>query len=92
MGPVPSSLCTTIKNRNIRIAILDTQYLPGSASDSWSQTNVLTPYLSPTDKITPALQACASTNLFYQVTTDSDITLALQQLFATVIATAHLTQ
>lgn len=92
MGPIPSAICTAIKNRNIRIAILDTQYLPASASDSWSITNVRTPYLSPTDKITPALTACASPGLFYQVTTDSDISAALSQLFQTVVATAHITQ
>ena len=92
MGPMPTSLCTTIKNRGIRIAILYTQYLPESASDSWSVTNVKTPYLSPTDRISPAATTCASTGLFYQVTTDSDISAALSALFQKAIATAHLIQ
>ncbi|GAA0310808.1 pilus assembly protein [Sphingomonas oligophenolica] len=92
LGPIPASLCTTIKNRGIRIAILDTQYLPASASDSWSITNVKTPYLSPTDRITPALTACASPGLFYQVTTDGDISAALATLFQKAVASARLTQ
>lgn len=91
LGPMPTSLCTAIKNRGIRIAILNTQYLPASASDSWSITNVKTPYLWPTDNITPALTSCASPGLFYQVTTDSDISAALATLFQRAIAAARLT-
>ncbi len=92
IGPIPTSQCTAIKNRGIRIAILDTQYLPASASDSWSIANVKTPYLSPTDLITPALTACASPGLFYQVTTDGDISTALGTLFQKAVASARLTQ
>ncbi|MET1755057.1 pilus assembly protein TadG-related protein [Novosphingobium sp. RD2P27] len=92
IGPIPLSLCTAIKNRGIRIAVLHTKYLPESASDSWSKTNVRDPYLAPVDKITPALQSCASSNqLFYQVTTDSDISAALNALFQAVVQTARLT-
>ncbi|OYY88850.1 MAG: hypothetical protein B7Y45_13880 [Sphingomonas sp. 28-66-16] len=92
LGPIPTSQCTTIKNRGIRIAILDTQYLPESASDSWSVSNVKNPYLAPTDHITPALTACASPGLFYQVTTDGDISAALGTLFQKAVASARLTQ
>jgi Flp pilus assembly protein TadG len=92
LGPIPTSQCTAIKNRGIRIAILDTQYLPESASDSWSISNVKTPYLAPTDKITPALTSCASPGLFYQVTTDGDISSALGLLFQKAVASARLTQ
>jgi len=91
-GPIDTASCTTVKNRGIRIAILNTKYLPESASDSWSQTNVKTPYLSPTDKISPALIACASPGLFYEVTTDGDISAALAALFQKAVATAHLVQ
>lgn len=92
IGPIPTSQCTTIKNRGIRIAILNTRYLPESASDGWSIANVRTPYLTPTDLITPALTACASPGLFYQVTTDGDISAALGTLFQTAVASARLTQ
>ena len=92
MGPIPTAQCDTIKARGIRIAVLHTEYLPSSASDSWSITNVRNPYLSPTDNISPALISCASPGLYYQVTTDSDITAALAALFQRAVATAHLIQ
>jgi hypothetical protein len=92
LGPLPTAQCDTIKNRGIRIAILYTQYLPSSASDSWSISNVKTPYLTPTDKISPPLISCASPGLYYQVTTDSDISAALTALFQAAVATARLTQ
>lgn len=92
MGPIPTAQCDTIKARGIRIAVLYTEYLPSSASDTWSINNVKTPYLSPTDKISPALISCASPGLYYEVTTDSDITAALAALFQKAVATAHLIQ
>lgn len=91
LGPIPTAQCATIKARGIRIAILYTEYLPAAASDSWSITNVRTPFLSPTDNISPALIACASPGLYYKVTTDSDISAALTGLFQRAVATAHLT-
>jgi Flp pilus assembly protein TadG len=81
--------CTAIKARNIRIAILYTEYLPGSLDgDSWSQSNVK-PYLP---NVEPALRACASPGLLYTVTTDQDISAALTALFRQAVATAHLIQ
>ncbi|WEK43055.1 MAG: pilus assembly protein TadG-related protein [Candidatus Sphingomonas colombiensis] len=91
-GPISTTACTAIKARGIRIAVLYTEYLPGSVgTDSWSITNVKTPYLSPTDKISPPLQQCASPGLYTKVTTDSDISTALAQLFQAAVATARLT-
>lgn len=74
-GPLRTSdlaICTAIKARGIKIAILYTQYLPEAlAGDSWSQTNVA-PFLpappSPypvgnagsSDQVLTALQSCAS--------------------------------
>jgi Flp pilus assembly protein TadG len=85
---IDTSYCSTVKARGIRIAILYTEYLPATASDSWSQTNVL-PNIP---NVAPALQTCASTGLFYQVTTNSDISAALNALFQQAVASAHLTQ
>lgn len=83
-----TSKCTTIKNRNIRIAVLYTQYLPQAlANDSWSQANVA-PYLN---QVEPALQACASPGLYTKVTTDQDISTALNTLFQNAVATARIT-
>ncbi|QBM76281.1 hypothetical protein E2E30_11210 [Sphingomonas sp. AAP5] len=74
-GPLRSSdqtICTAIKAKGIKIAILYTQYLPEAlANDAWSQTNVA-PFLPPppapysgssagtSDKVLTALQQCAS--------------------------------
>jgi Flp pilus assembly protein TadG len=86
--------CTLIKSQGIKIAILYTQYLPGSLTgDSWSQTNVA-PYLS---NVSPTLQTCASTGtdgspLFYTVTTDQSISDALVSLFALTVQQSHLVQ
>lgn len=84
-----TNLCNTIKNRGIRIAILYTEYLQSSMDgDDWSQSNVV-PYLN---QVEPALQACASPGLLYKVTTDDDISEALNRLFLAAVTNAHITQ
>lgn len=85
---IDTAWCDTIKAKGTRIAILYTEYLPESLSDSWSKTNVA-PSLS---EVEPALQTCASSGLFYKVTTDDDISAALNRLFQQVVLSAHLTR
>jgi Flp pilus assembly protein TadG len=91
--------CTAIKNRGIRIAVLYTTYTP--LEESWYQTAVepyigysagAVPYFNSaiTDKLATATAACASPGLFYQVSTDGDISAALTHLFQEAIATARL--
>ena len=92
--------CTAIKNRGIRIAVLYTVYMP--LEESWWQQQVepylgysagAVPYINNstvTDKIATAAQACASPGLYYQVSTDGDISAALAHLFQEAIATARL--
>ncbi len=90
--PFNTAWCTTVKNRGILIAVLYTEYLPlpasGTGSNSWYNSYVA-PYQS---QIGPNLQNCASSNLFFSVTTDGDITAAMQTLFQTAVTTARLTQ
>jgi len=92
-GPTEIADCTNIK-KNATIAILYTQYLPDAlTNDSWSQSNVA-PYLS---NVATALKSCASTGsdgvpLFFQVTTDQNISDALVTLFALTVQQAHLVQ
>ncbi|WP_085810785.1 TadE/TadG family type IV pilus assembly protein [Sphingomonas sp. TZW2008] len=79
--------CTAIKNRRIRIAILYTEYLAQALTDDpWSQTNVA-PHLHT---IEPALQACASDGLYTKVTTNQDISAALDKLFFNAVSTARI--
>lgn len=81
------SYCTTIKNRGIRIAVLYTTYLP-LPTNSWYNT-----YIAPFQpNIGTNLQSCASPGLYFQVSTDQDISAALISLFNTAVATAHLSQ
>lgn len=94
INAVDLAQCTLIKNKGIKIAILYTEYLPGSLTgDAWSQS-VVAPYLS---NVAPALQSCASMGsdgnpLFYTVTTDQSISDALVSLFALTVQQAHLVQ
>jgi Flp pilus assembly protein TadG len=90
--PLNSTLCTPIKNRGIRVAILYTTYLQlpasGPGSDAWSTTHAM----PSVPNIAPALQACASPGLYSAVGPNEDISAALNKLFAQAVATARLTQ
>jgi Flp pilus assembly protein TadG len=90
--PFDTAWCTTEKNRGIRIAVLYTEYLPlpatGTGSNSWYNSYVA-PYQST---IGTNLQSCASTGLYFQITTNGDISTAMQALFEQAVATARLTQ
>ena len=77
--------CTIVKNRGIRIAILYTEYLP-IPNNGWYNSHV-SPFQN---NIGPQLQACASPNLYSVVTTDGDISAALQQLFNAAVESAYL--
>jgi Flp pilus assembly protein TadG len=91
--PINTSICTTIKNRGIRIAVLYTEYLQ-LPYDSWYKNEVAS-FNTPSPsagQIAQNLQSCASTGLFYDVQSGGDISAALQNLFNLVVATAaHLT-
>jgi Flp pilus assembly protein TadG len=77
--------CATIKGRGIRIAILYTEYLP-IPNNGWYNSHV-SPFQT---NVGPQLQSCASPNLYSVVTTDGDISAALQQLFNAAVESAYL--
>ncbi len=87
--PMDTTLCTTIKARGIRIAILYTTYYPLTSNPWYNDT--VAPFIS---QVQSNLQNCASSSdLFFQVDTDGDITAAMQQLFMNAVATApHLSK
>lgn len=92
---IDTALCDTVKNRGIRIAILYTEYLPDAVmDDDWSVKD--TPgngnILNRIPLIQPALQNCASPGLMYKVTTDDDISAALNKLFLAAVSNAHIIQ
>src|SRR5579872_2718668 len=97
--PLDTSICTTIKGRGIKIAILYTEYLQLKTpnvpvTDSWYMTWV-DPYDTPTSssgQIATNLKACASPGFFSDVQTGGNITQALTDLFIKVASsTASLT-
>jgi Flp pilus assembly protein TadG len=93
MQPIDPTICTTIKNRGIRIAILYTEYLQlinlgpkNNITDSWymSWIDQYDEPASSTGTIAQNLQSCASPGLFADVTTGGDISTALTNLFIKV--------
>jgi Flp pilus assembly protein TadG len=80
-----TSYCTTIKNRGIRIAVLYTTYLP-LPTNSWYNSYIA----SFQPNIGSNLQSCASPGLYFQVSTDQDISSAMIALFDQAVKTAYL--
>ncbi|MGA8949464.1 MAG: pilus assembly protein TadG-related protein [Xanthobacteraceae bacterium] len=84
--PFDTTWCTTIKNRGIQIAVLYTAYLP-LPTNSWYNE-----WVAPfQNQISPNMESCASTGMFFSVTTDGDISAAMQTLFQQAVAAARLT-
>ncbi|MCK1360757.1 pilus assembly protein TadG-related protein [Bradyrhizobium sp. 199] len=101
--PLDTTMCTTIKNRGIKIAVLYTEYLqliadPATGiqkTDSWymSWIDKYDQPTSSTGKIAQNLQACASPGFYKSVQTGGDISTALTDLFIKVASsTASLVQ
>jgi Flp pilus assembly protein TadG len=85
--PFDTSWCTTVKNRGIQIAVLYTDYLP-LPTNSW-YNDWVAPFQS---QISPNMESCASPGMFFSVTTDGDITAAMQTMFQQAVAAARLTK
>ena len=101
--PLDTAMCTTIKNRGIKIAVLYTEYLqliadPNTGiqkTDSWymSWIDKYDQPTSSTGKIAQNLQACASPGFYKSVQSGGDISKALTDLFIQVASsTANLVQ
>jgi hypothetical protein len=84
--PLTTTICDTIKARGVKIAVLYTTYL-AITSNSWYNT-----YIAPwRSSISTKMQACATSGYYYEVSSDSSITDALNALFQKAIAASHLT-
>jgi Flp pilus assembly protein TadG len=86
-APFDTTWCTTVKNRGIRIAVLYTEYLP-LTTNQW-YNNWISPFQT---QIATNMQSCASSGLYFSITTDGDISAAMQALFEQAVATARLAQ
>jgi len=80
MQPFDITTCATVKNRGIKIAILYTEYYP-LPTDAFYTAHVS----SFQSNVGPNLQSCASPGLYFSVTTDDDITSAMNTLFTTAV-------
>lgn len=82
-----TTMCDTIKNRGIRIAVLYTTYYP-LPTNSWYNT-----YISPfQSSISSTMQSCASPGLYFQVDTGGDITAAMAALFNIAVQSAYISK
>jgi Flp pilus assembly protein TadG len=83
--------CTTIKNKNITLAVLYIPYVPiPNPTTIWNDEDHAANNNIPF--IEPALKTCASPNFYFKASTPDDITAAMQAMFNMAVATAHLTQ
>jgi hypothetical protein len=85
--PIPLALCNQIKSRNIQIAALYTTYYP-LPNNSFYRDNVA-PFVS---QLGPTMQACASPDLYFEVSPSQGISEAMQALFQKAVGQARLTQ
>lgn len=84
--PIDYSICTKIKDSGVRIAVLYTTYYP-IPSDSWYNTWIK-PFQSEIGK---NMRACASPDLFFEVSPSDGIEDAMNALFMKVVNLPRLT-
>jgi Flp pilus assembly protein TadG len=94
--PLTVSLCTAIKDRGIKIAVLYTTYL-ALPTNSWYMTWIdpfnKGPYgPSPNSKIAQNMQSCASPGLYFEVSPTEGIAEAMTTLFQKAVQAARLTK
>ncbi len=78
--------CQAMKNKNIKIGVIYTQYLPLYDNDFYNA------YVKPFEnKIGPLLSDCATDGLYFSVTTNGDINQAMQQLFTAALSSVRIT-
>lgn len=93
-SPINPALCTTLKNRGIKIAVLYTTYL-ALPTNSWYNTWIKPfnagPYgPSPNSEIAINMQSCASPGLYFEVSPTQGISEAMNALFKKAIADARI--
>jgi Flp pilus assembly protein TadG len=94
-SPIDPSLCTTIKNKSIKIAVLYTTYLalPTNAwYNSWIAPFNAGPYspASVNSEIAQKMESCASPGLYFEVTPTQGISDAMNKLFQKAVADARI--
>ncbi len=95
-SPINPALCTTIKNRGIKIAVLYTTYLalPTNAwYNTWLAPFNIGPYgPSPNSEIAINMASCASPGLFFEVSPSQGISQAMSALFQKAVSDARISR
>ncbi|KRQ12155.1 Flp pilus assembly protein TadG [Bradyrhizobium sp. USDA 4503] len=93
-SPINPALCTAIKNRGIKIAVLYTTYLQ-LPTNGWYMTWI-DPFNqgpfgpSPNSQIAQNMQACASPGFYFEVSLTQGIADAMNALFKKAVADARI--
>ncbi|MGJ5175398.1 TadE/TadG family type IV pilus assembly protein [Bradyrhizobium oligotrophicum] len=93
-SPINPALCTALKNRGIKIAVLYTTYLQ-LPTNSWYMTWI-DPFNkgpfgpSPNSEIAQKMQACASDGFYFEVSPTQGIADAMNALFKKAVADARI--
>jgi hypothetical protein len=85
--PLDVALCTDIKKRGVKIAVLYTTYLP-LPTNGWYNTWIA-PFAS---EIATNMEACASPGLYFEVSPTEGISDAMTALFQKAVQQARLTK
>jgi Flp pilus assembly protein TadG len=94
--PINVALCTAIKDRGIKIAVLYTTYLQLPTNSwymSWIDPFNKGPWgPSPNSQIAQNMQSCASPGLYFEVSPTQGIAQAMNTLFRKAVADARISQ
>ena len=85
ISTIDPTFCTTLKNRNIQIAVLYTPYLPipnNAYYNTWAAPVV--------PNVPVKLQACATTGLYFEVSPGQSIGDAMTKMFTSTLSQARL--
>jgi Flp pilus assembly protein TadG len=93
-SPIDPSLCTTLKNCGIKVAVLYTTYLQ-LPTNNWYMTWI-DPFNkgpfgpSPNSKVALKMASCASPGLYFEVSPTQGISAAMNALFQKAVADARI--
>ncbi|KIZ36586.1 MULTISPECIES: Tad domain-containing protein [Rhodopseudomonas] len=95
-SPINTKLCQTIKDSDVKIAVLYTTYLELPTNDWYKEW--IAPFNkgpfgpSPNSEIANNMRACSSDGLYFEVSQDEDISAAMNALFQKAVANARISR
>ena len=86
--PIDPTICSTIKARGIRIAVLYTTYLPLPTNAFYN--TYLAKYVAAPSQLATSMQSCASPGLYFEVSPSQGISNAMTTLFNKVVSVVRI--